>query len=229
MIALVSMVIDHIGATLFPSALWLRCLGRISLPIFAYMIAEGCRHSRNIGKYFLRIFVLGVLCQIVFFFVYETLYLSTLISFSLSILAISLLQRLYREKNKKNLLLYSLLCILFLFFMLFLLYPPHFMDPYGLVLDYGAYPFLIPIVLYFIPTKEWRILSMIPILFFLSLEFAWEQRFAFLALPILTLYNGQRGKVNLKYFFYIAYPLHLILIFCVYMLFFSKNAGLPQV
>lgn len=223
------MVIDHIGAMLFPGVMWLRCLGRISLPIFAYMIAEGCHYSRNIGKYFLRIFVLGILCQIVFFFVYETLYLSTLISFSLSILAISLLNRLYQEKNKKKFFLYVLLCILFLLFMLFLLYPPHFMDRYGLMLDYGIYPFLIPIVLYFIPAKQWRIFALIPFLFFLSLEFTWEQRFAYLALPFLVLYNGQRGKANLKYFFYIAYPLHLILIFCVYMFFFSKNTGLPQV
>ena len=51
-IALISMVIDHVGVMLFPNALWLRCLGRISLPIFAYMIAEGCHHTRNPKKIF---------------------------------------------------------------------------------------------------------------------------------------------------------------------------------
>lgn len=32
---------------------------------------------------------------------------------------------------------------------------------------------------------------------------------ALLSLPLLLLYSGKRGKVNLKYFFYIFYPLHL--------------------
>ena len=54
-IALISMIIDHVGVMLFPYELWLRCLGRISLPIFAYMVAEGCQYTRNMKKYFLRI------------------------------------------------------------------------------------------------------------------------------------------------------------------------------
>ena len=33
--------------------------------------------------------------------------------------------------------------------------------------------------------------------------------YALLALPILLLYSGKRGKANLKYFFYIFYPVHL--------------------
>ncbi len=219
-IALVSMVIDHVGVMLFPGELWLRCLGRISLPIFAYMIAEGCRHTRDMKKYFLRIFVLGVLCQAVYFVVYETLYLSTLISFSLAVGAIFLLENVKNARDKKQLLLYGALCLLLLLLMLFLLYPPHFMERFELCLDYGIYPFLIPVVLYFIPKKEWRILAMIPLLYLLSLDFDWEQLLAFCALPILLLYNGKRGKVNLKYLFYIAYPLHLVLIFVIYMLFF---------
>ncbi len=220
MIALVSMVIDHVGVMLFPGELWLRCLGRISLPIFAYMIAEGCRHTKDFKKYFLRIFILGVLCQAVYFFVYRTLYLSTLISFSLAVLAILLAQNLRNAKDKRQLILYASLCLLLILFILFLLHPPRFMEPYELHLDYGVYPFLIPVVLYFIPRKEWRILAMIPLLYLLSLDFEWEQLLAFLALPILLLYNGERGKQNLKYLFYIAYPLHLVLIFIIFVLFF---------
>ena len=229
LIALVSMVIDHVGAMLFPSILWLRCLGRIALPIFAYMVAEGCLHTRNTRKYFLRIFILGLLCQVVFFFVYGTLYLSTLISFSLSILAISLLEHLNAETKKPMFVFYNLLVILFVLVMLCLIKPPHFMDRYQLMLDYGIYPFAIPIILYFLPTKEWRILALIPLLYLLSLDFTWEQQFAFFALPILLLYNGEKGKANLKHFFYIAYPMHLVLIFIVYVLFFGQNKFLPRI
>ncbi len=219
-IALISMVIDHVGVMIFPSTLWLRCLGRISLPIFAYMIAEGCHHTKNPRNYFLRIFVLGVLCQAVYFVVYGTLYLSTVVSFALSVLAIQCIEGLRHAKSKADIVRYAAYCLALLLLMLFLLYPPRFMDAYELHLDYGIYPFLIPIVLYYLPTKELRILAMIPLLYLLSLNFQWEQLLAFCALPILLLYNGQRGKRNLKYFFYIAYPAHLVMIFAVYVLFF---------
>ncbi len=217
-IALISMIIDHIGVMIFPNALWLRCLGRISLPIFAYMIAEGCRYTRNPRKYFLRIFVLGVLCQAVYFFAAGTLYLSTVVSFSLSVAAIFMIKGAIRPRKARDGALCISALLLLALLMLFLLYPPQFMKPYGLLVDYGIYPFLIPIVLYFLPKKEWRILAMIPLLYLLSLNFEWEQLLAFAALPILLLYNGQKGKRNLKYLFYIAYPLHLGLIFIISLL-----------
>lgn len=40
-IAMITMLIDHIGVNLFPSVTILRVIGRLSFPIFAYMIAEG--------------------------------------------------------------------------------------------------------------------------------------------------------------------------------------------
>ena len=33
-----------------------------------------------------------------------------------------------------------------------------------------------------------------------------------LAMPLFALYNGRRGKLRLKYFFYCFYPLHLALL-----------------
>ena len=35
------------------------------------------------------------------------------------------------------------------------------------------------------------------------------QHYALLAIPLLLLYNGQRGKLRMKYLFYIYYPAHL--------------------
>jgi hypothetical protein len=55
LLALLTMTCDHIGVSLFPQALWLRVIGRLALPIFAYMIAEGCRHTRNRKRYLLSI------------------------------------------------------------------------------------------------------------------------------------------------------------------------------
>lgn len=218
-IALISMIIDHIGVMIFPNALWLRCLGRISLPIFAYMIAEGCKYTRSPIKYFLRIFILGALCQAVYFFAVGTLYLSTVVSFAFSVAAIFSIKGMLSEKSgRRERILCGAALALILLLMLTLRFPPKALQPLGILLDYGIFPFLIPILLYFIPSKEWRICALIPLLYLLSLNYEWEQLLAFAALPILLLYNGQKGKRNLKYLFYIAYPLHLGLIFLITLL-----------
>ena len=53
LIALAAMTIDHIGAYLIPDMVIFRIIGRIAFPIFAYMLAEGCRYTRNRMKYML--------------------------------------------------------------------------------------------------------------------------------------------------------------------------------
>ncbi|GHV38454.1 hypothetical protein FACS189490_00420 [Clostridia bacterium] len=66
-IASVCMLLDHIGAE-FPSAgmPWLRWVGRIAFPIYAYMIAQGCKHTKNINKYLLRLGVFALISEIPF-------------------------------------------------------------------------------------------------------------------------------------------------------------------
>ena len=102
-IASISMLLDHTGMILFPGAWWLRILGRIGLPLYALCIAEGFRHTRSRLKYFLRIFMLGVLCQIVYDFVSKEIYLGILITFSLSIVLLTLIDALICAcKKQKN-------------------------------------------------------------------------------------------------------------------------------
>ena len=67
MIAVVSMTVDHIGHILFPQILWLRMIGRLAFPIFAYMIAQGCQHTRSMGKYFASMAGTALLCQLVMY------------------------------------------------------------------------------------------------------------------------------------------------------------------
>ena len=50
-IALIAMTIDHIGLQFLPHVTILRIIGRLAFPIFAYMIAEGCLHTRNRRRY----------------------------------------------------------------------------------------------------------------------------------------------------------------------------------
>ncbi|MBP5169373.1 MAG: TraX protein, partial [Oscillospiraceae bacterium] len=54
-IAMISMVFDHVGDMFFPGVMWLRMIGRLALPIFSFCIAEGFAHTRDRKKYLFRI------------------------------------------------------------------------------------------------------------------------------------------------------------------------------
>ena len=41
LLAMAAMLADHIGYLFFPQALWMRCVGRLAFPIFAFQVAEG--------------------------------------------------------------------------------------------------------------------------------------------------------------------------------------------
>ena len=66
LIAACTMFIDHMGYTLFPGVMWLRCIGRVAFPIFCFLIAEGCVHPHDRKKYALRLLVFAVLSEIPF-------------------------------------------------------------------------------------------------------------------------------------------------------------------
>lgn len=92
-IAMVSMLLDHVGLVLFPSVQILRIIGRLAFPIFAFMIAEGCAYTRNRRAYLLKIAVVALLCQIVYAVAERSLYQSVLVSFTLAILTIFSIDR----------------------------------------------------------------------------------------------------------------------------------------
>lgn len=206
LLAALFMTIDHIGVVLFPRVLILRIIGRLALPIFAYMIAEGCKYTRNKRKYFGMIFALATLCQIVYFFVDGTLYLSILYTFSLSILTVYAMQNMKSRGTTASCLLFlltvSAVWVLNLMF----------------TIDYGFWGCMLPVfAAIFHSTKKDRLpvsVGMLGIgLVLLSLDLGDSiQILSLAALPLLLCYNGRRGKWNLKYFFYIFYPVHLAVI-----------------
>lgn len=63
LIAISLMLIDHLGAFLFPDIMIFRYLGRIAFPLFAFMIAEGARYSTNRLKYLGRLTIFAIISE----------------------------------------------------------------------------------------------------------------------------------------------------------------------
>lgn len=206
-LAMITMTLDHIGMILAPNVPILRILGRLSMPIFAYMIAEGCRYTHDRRRYLLRLAGLGLACQMVYFFAMGSLYQCILITFSLSVCLIWAVDRDLREHTPASLCtaLAVLAAISFLCLILPRLLP-------GFDIDYGFFGVLLPVAAYFGKSKAQRLTFASLCLILLSSHLGGIQWFSLGAIPILALYNGQRGKYRIGTFFYLYYPAHLVVL-----------------
>ena len=234
-IAAISMLLDHAGLLLFPKIILFRIIGRIAFPIFAFMIAEGARYTRSRVRYFLGIFGLGSACQLVYFFFSSDLYMSILMTFSVSILLIYELQefkRAFFAKNRNNVktVLLGALFLGSVIGMYFLMEAVAF--------DYGSIGCMIPVIASLFDLrgidaprsiKKFDNLYVrvgclgLGVLFQATYAFIVGgneiQLFALIGAALLFLYSGKRGTARLKYFFYIFYPAHLVILEGIYILF----------
>ena len=201
-IAAVTMLIDHIGYIFFPTQMLWRIVGRIAMPIFAFMIAEGCCHTRSRLRYFLSVLGLGLLCQTVYVAFAGGWELCMPVNFSLSILLVCTLDRSVKERSWLWAMLFVLVMAL-----VYLLNE-------AITLDYGFWGCMLP-VFCCLPRvlgreERWlRVLTLGIGMVLLSMHSSVLQWYSLMALPLLLLYSGRRGKARMKYFFYIFYPLHL--------------------
>ena len=65
-IAMISMIFDHTGYLIFNELSPLNYIGRFAFPIFAFEIGQGFTHTKNLKKYFLRLFIFALISQIPF-------------------------------------------------------------------------------------------------------------------------------------------------------------------
>ena len=233
-LAAVFMVIDHVGLLFFPENLIWRYIGRISMPLFAFMIAEGCRYTKNRARYFFFLFGLGTAFQVVYYIFTKDTYLNILLTFSLSVLMIFALQEMKTQlfKGGKDWGIKIASVLLFVSSVAFV---------WGIcetgaqtkfyTVDYGFWGCLLPLFASvldfyripfsdktdFIKKADMLILRVLCfglgiLLFHLNSVNPTLTKYMFLALPFLLFYNGTRGKWKLKYFFYIFYPAHLVLL-----------------
>jgi len=66
LIAVITMMIDHIGFIFFPQYTILRIIGRIAMPLFAFSIARGFFYTNNKGKYFTLMILFAAISQVPF-------------------------------------------------------------------------------------------------------------------------------------------------------------------
>jgi hypothetical protein len=219
-IAMVSMLLDHVGLLFFPDEQIFRILGRIAFPIFAYMIAEGCRYTKNRAKYLGMIGGMAIIFQIVYFVAMQSLYQGILVTFSLSIIVIYSIDGIVRSKKLWKCLagIGALLCVVAFVFVL-----PYFLKNTDFDIDYGVWGILLPILVYLMPSRPWQIgaasvFLLVRVLYYLFIVPMPIQAWSLLAVPLLALYNGKRGKAKMKYLFYIFYPAHLVILYGIAML-----------
>lgn len=228
-IACVLMLIDHMGAALFPEAIIMRMIGRLSFPIFAYLIAVGYSKTNSFSKYLYRLSIFAAVSQIPFslafteeisvhsfsdflrFFVGSpTPHLNIFFTLAVGLIAI-------RVWDKGESSIGKIIAALVL----------------GLTAeifstDYGIYGVAMILAFYiFRQSKIKTVLSQtivyvlfnaLQILFYvfkfpgITLQLSWfSQALSILALIIIFMYNHKKGK-DFKYFFYAFYLVHLLVI-----------------
>lgn len=213
LIALITMTIDHIGLILFPDAIFLRIIGRIAFPIFAFFIAEGCRYTKNKTKYLLLMLGVGLFSQLfvgAFLHFYK---LNILFTFSFSIILIYIYQGIQTAIQKHNKKLACILIGLFVIYLsvLVILFFPH-IHLSNFTVDYGFFGIMLPFIVSLHSNKYIQLALFFIGLLLVSIFLGGIQYYGLISIIPIMLYNGERGRIKLKYLFYAYYPLHLMII-----------------
>ncbi len=224
-VAMVSMVIDHIGSFLLgamlvpymaggtltvngdsPAALWqivkgqelCHILGRMAFPIFCFLVVEGFLHTRDRVGYGVRMGIFALLSEIPYdlvqfhrgfsFRLQNVMFTFTVAIFTL--LAITKAEERWAEKGGVRMAAIAAITTA---------------GMGAALLVRGEYVFLgvlAAVLVYLLRDRgRLRVLGLAPLL----IVSPWTA----LAVPVLLLYNGQRGKGN-KWFFYVFYPVHFL-------------------
>ena len=225
-IAIVAMTIDHVAWTVYPgyphrwTPILMHIVGRITMPIMCYFVAEGFFHTRNIGKYTFRMFLFAVISHFAFMFqwygfdwhAYIPFYYGAQGGSQTSVIwtlawGLVMLRVEYSERIRSRALKTLLICLICL---------ASFCGDWSctaslLVLSFGTnrgHPVRQTLwLVFYVTVFAYTFVAD-------DMLYATMQLAVVLAIPILAFYNGRRGpnpRVNafMKWFFYVYYPLHL--------------------
>lgn len=191
LLAMLAMTADHIGAVFFPEIPLLRWIGRLAMPVLCFFIGEGLRHTRSPRRYLLRLTGFALLSELPFDLAFyggiEWGHQNVYFTLALGLLALWAIQS--RDMEGWLLALTAALAAELL------------------GCDYGMYGVLLILLLdrFHSARSEQLAAAALLNLAFFGLQ---TQTLSLIALPLLWLYNGKRGRDDRR-LFYLYYPAHL--------------------
>jgi hypothetical protein len=214
-IAIVTMVTDHVGRVLYPDLLFLQVIGRLSFPLFAYLVVLGVESTKKPGKYMITLLSFAIISQIPYYLAFGIQPFDRLnILFSLFLSAVTIY-----FYNKRSVLAFVPLLLSII-----------------LMTEGSYYVVLTAVGMKLLKdAPKLGILALVVLnlqfLFFPDIENQ-IQILALFAVPLVFLHikNWLRKEILIpehslaysvrKYFFYVFYPLHLALLFSIKLFFF---------
>ena len=211
-IAIIGMTLDHIGSMYrsqlpFPAVCALYALGGLTFPIMAYLLGEGYRHTSNFKKYATRLLIFACLAELPF-----RLFLNSNRGNVLFTLFLGLLVLYVYEHKSQELFIVAFIggTIVSTFFDWGGMGVPMIVIYYVVKnrLSRVVLPYLLPAFTILaeavVHTIQNHNLAALPGILYVGVGCT-------LTIPLLLNYNGKKGK-SMKYFFYIYYPLHILVL-----------------
>jgi len=219
LIALVTMTIDHVGRFFFPQDIEWLLVGRLAFPIFAWGIANGYHHTKNVRQYIIRLSLFAIISQIPFTLTYVTLgYNPTVLNIFFTLLLGLCAIVLYEQVKNKWIAWMGILALALL--------------AIAIPTDYGAYGVLLVVVFHITYGQPIRMLKLQALLWAVLFVLGQLVMFtplkgiaaanyipqtitlqlvALFSVGLISLYNGVQGR-KMKWLFYWYYPVHLTIL-----------------
>ena len=202
--AVFCMVIDHLGVIFFDDALWMRCIGRLAMPIFCFFVAEGYYHTHDRKRYLLRMGLFALISELPFDLAFYGQFpywrhQNVMFTFFLAIAAMYAYQEIMARRSDNVGKILGIAAVLGCAFLAVFCFT-----------DYNASG--VAIVFLFFIMKDRGLLAQngAVLMYQLFIMGAGTQAFSMLSSVPLMMYNGEKGR-KLKWFFYCFYPAHLLL------------------
>ena len=212
-LAMVSMILDHAGDNFFPDQVWMRALGRMALPVFAFCLAEGFAHTGNRGRYLKRLGLFALISEIPFDLVLsgkvlEFSHQNIMFTFFWALLGLICFEKLTENRTGAGAAAGAFLLAAFTGASLLL------------GLDYNLLGVGLVFLFYLLRNRRHTIRCLAGAVYHILLRNMGIYWFGLLGFLPILFYNGRKGR-GLKWLFYVFYPAHLLLIWAVRSLFLT--------
>ena len=210
-IAIVTMVLDHIYVILYPDLLFLHIVGRLAFPLFAYLIVLGIESTEKPRKYMITLLAFALISQVPYFLAFEIQPFERLnILFTLFLSAVTLY--FYNKKSP----------LAFIPLLLSIIFPME--GTYYVVLMVVGMKLLketpkLGIIALFAVNLQFLIIPDVQILSLFAVPLVFLHVKGWLKKEILIPESSLSYSLR-KYLFYLFYPLHLALLFSIKLFFF---------